>query len=91
MVHQHQLVAIEHGGMIYTFINDDENLDFNNFYEKCWFKVKNAQRFDNPDLLEELSQVWVTKKMTGAIYDDHLEATLKEMSPIYCVPGAGAS
>jgi hypothetical protein len=79
----HQVIAIEYAGIIHTFINEDKSMDYQLFYDKCWFKVRNAERFEDPNLLEQFAEIWVTKKMTGAEYDEHIEGMLRDANPIY--------
>lgn len=72
---------IEYNGKFYVFenaLNESENM----FIDRCWFIVKNIDRFDY-EYLEKLSYLWVTSKHLKCEYSKEIMDILGTCNNVY--------
>ena len=70
-----QLIAYK--GKMYAFETKENECDLDAFISRCWFIVKNYDRFKDYAYLETLSHVWANCRYLNVMYDDHI---MKELA-----------
>lgn len=72
--------SVEYKGRIYVFENTRGETD-TMFIERCWFIVKNFEKYKYDfELLESLSYLWVNKKYLKC---DYADKQLEECNGVY--------
>lgn len=73
--------SVEYKGKTYVFENTRGESD-TMFIDRCWFVVKNYDKYDYPTL-EAMSYVWVNKKYLKCNYTNDLSVMLETCSGVY--------
>lgn len=68
------MFRIEHKGKVHVFSKDQ--LDRNQFMDKCWFLVKNETIHD----VEIYADIWIAHKYYGAVYDEKIMKVIKQLA-----------
>jgi len=69
--------VITYNGSLYAFQKKENEINKDAFIRRCWFIVKNIDRFENYEYLETLSHVWVCCKYLNVTYDEDIMKELE--------------
>lgn len=73
---------IEYNGNHYFFKNlHNETTDM--FFDRCWFIVKNIEKFKDRELLEKISLCWINHKYLGVTYSNEIMRYITSANSIY--------
>lgn len=70
--------VIDYNGCRYIFNNTNDEVP-EMFIKRCWFLVKNRNKYDNDDTLDMMSHIYVNEKYLGARYDKSTLVLGKEL------------
>lgn len=72
---QKQPIVIEYKGRLHVFELPCNNIANHQFFDKCWFRVKNASQ---PDI-DTYAEMYVAWKYNGCEYEPQHMITLKRL------------
>ena len=70
--------VIAHKGKLYAFETKKNETELDSFIARCWFIVKNMDKYEDYVYLEGLSHIWANCKFLQVRYDDQVMAELSQ-------------